>query len=278
MRARIRRRERKRKVLYITAAVVIVFVAVIAIYAATTLNGSNALIGKPVSQANYQALYRIALSGSYGPTAPSLLSSNSLKVPTGGTYYAGTRPIVVYIGAEFCPLCAFTRWPLTIALMRFGNFTGLSYMQSSPTDSDANTDTLTYYGASYTSRYLVFEPFENLGRVQQADGSYPLLQQIPSNYSGAFSTYGSNSFPFIDLANKLAVSGSFYAPTYLGSGASGNWTLDIRAIESTGGSLSTQVMTAANAYTALICNVLPANSDPAVCNNPSVTAYSSSIP
>jgi len=32
---------------------------------------------------------------------------------------------VVYIGAEYCPYCAVERWPLIVALNRFGTLTNL---------------------------------------------------------------------------------------------------------------------------------------------------------
>ena len=34
------------------------------------------------------------------------------------------------MGAEFCPFCAAERWPLIVALSRFGRFTTLHNMQS----------------------------------------------------------------------------------------------------------------------------------------------------
>ena len=35
------------------------------------------------------------------------------------------KPELLYIGAEYCPYCAASRWPLIIALSRFGTFKGL---------------------------------------------------------------------------------------------------------------------------------------------------------
>ena len=34
-------------------------------------------------------------------------------------------PRIFYAGAEYCPFCAAERWPLVVALSRFGTFTGL---------------------------------------------------------------------------------------------------------------------------------------------------------
>ena len=172
---------------------------------------------------------------------------------------------MVYIASESCPYCAFMRWPLTVALMRFGNFSGLSYTQSSSTDIFPDTDTFTFYGSTYSSAYLVFQPFENQTRTGQS------LQDVPSNYWSVFRTFG-GGFPFLNVANKYVIAGTLYYPTYLGSGPSGNWTKDIRTIGDGGTKLSYQVMSAANLITALICHETGGQPH-GVCSNPSVTGY-----
>ena len=176
MRARIRRRERRRRALYITAVVVVAFVVVVGVYVVANLTSQNPLIGTPDTSAKNQSLYGIATSASYGPTSPSLAGSSYVQIPGGTSWYVGSKPIVVYIGAEYCPYCAFARWPLIVALMRFGNFTGLQYTQSSSTDVYANTDTFSFVGSTYTSNYVVFEPIEHETRIQG-----DILESIPSN-------------------------------------------------------------------------------------------------
>ena len=44
------------------------------------------------------------------------------------------KPLIVYVGSEYCPYCAATRWPLALALGRFGTFSGLRVTHSSTTD------------------------------------------------------------------------------------------------------------------------------------------------
>ena len=275
MRAKIRRRERRRRVLYITAVVVVAFVVIIGVYVAANLAAQNPLIGTPVTPANYNSLYAIATSPSYGPTATSLVGSNYVKLPGGTPWHVGTKPIVVYIGAEYCPFCSFMRWPLIIALMRFGNFTGLRYMQSSSSDVYPNTDTFTFVNSTYSSPYIVFEPIEHETRTPVSQGG-PVLQPIPSNYSSVFSNYGSG-YPLLDVASKYVLPGTLYYPDHLGGGAGGNWTLDIQAVGTSGGQLSYNVLPAAIAITALVCGATGDNPG-SVCNNPAITAYKSSIP
>ena len=70
------------------------------------------------------------------------------------------KPLIFYFGAEFCPYCAAERWPLIVALSRFGTFTGLSTTTSSSSDAYPNTPTFTFRAASYTSDYVSFQAVE----------------------------------------------------------------------------------------------------------------------
>ena len=265
MRARIKRRERKKKLTYLTLATVALVLVILVAYYFTTMYQENSIIGTRVTAQNFQALYGIATSSSYGPVNTTIVQG--VKAGTGSTYFSGTKPIVVYIASESCPYCAFMRWPLTIALMRFGNFSGLSYMQSSSTDIFASTDTFTFYGSTYSSPYIVFQPFENQTRSGQP------LQDVPSTYWSVFRSFG-GGFPFLNVANKYIVAGTLYYPSYLGSGSSGNWTKDIQSIGNSGTKLSYQVMSAANLITALICRET-GGMPTSICSNASVTGYAS---
>ena len=80
------------------------------------------------------------------------------------------KPEVLYMGAEYCPFCAAERWAMIVALDKFGNFTGIKYMQSSSTDHYPNTPTFTFVGATYTSNYISFVT------VEQQDRNYNALQ------------------------------------------------------------------------------------------------------
>src|SRR5256885_14415418 len=54
-------------------------------------------------------------------------TANNLIKPISGAALKGPngKPEGFYYGAEFCPYCAAQRWPLVIALSRFGTFAGL---------------------------------------------------------------------------------------------------------------------------------------------------------
>jgi len=124
---------------------------------------------------------------------------------------SGKLPRVVWYGSEFCPYCAMGRWPLVVALDRFGTFTNLKVTSSA--NSDGNVPTLSFLRSSFSSPYLDFTPYEVLDR-----NSNP-LQSVPTEVSDLYTTYdgtasGPSKFdsaagiPFIDVANKFVSAGT----------------------------------------------------------------------
>jgi hypothetical protein len=63
----------------------------------------------------------------------------------------GGKPLVVYIGAEYCPYCAVERWPLIVALSRFGTLKNLGPSRSAADDVYPLTPSFTFVGSSYES-------------------------------------------------------------------------------------------------------------------------------
>jgi hypothetical protein len=49
------------------------------------------------------------------------------------------KPIVLYVGGEFCPYSAAERWSPVVALSRFGAFSNLALLRSSSTDMFPDT-------------------------------------------------------------------------------------------------------------------------------------------
>jgi hypothetical protein len=131
------------------------------------------------------------------------------------------KPEILFIGAEYCPFCAAERWSVVEALSRFGSFSGLSATHSSTTDVYPNTQTFSFYGATYTSASLGFTSVE-LETNQASGDSYTTLQ-IPtaaqqallSRYDKAPYTNQPGSIPFLDIANKYISVGSGYSPQVL---------------------------------------------------------------
>ena len=124
--------------------------------------------------------------------------------------------MITYIGAEYCPYCAAERWALAVALSRFGTFTNLSGTHSSATDIYPNTQTLSFYGSTYTSPYVDFKAVEEASNQPVGD-SYATLQ-TPTAAQSALLTREDpqGSIPFLDIANRYVVTGSSFSPQVLG--------------------------------------------------------------
>ena len=107
-----------------------------------------------------------------------------------GTILRGAdgKPEITYIGAEYCPYCAAERWAIAVALSRFGTFSDLSGTHSSGSDVYPNTQTLSFYGSSYSSPYVDFQAVEEATN-QQVGGAYQTLQAPTAAESALLSSY-----------------------------------------------------------------------------------------
>src|SRR5579872_3142480 len=126
--------------------------------------------------------------------------------------------LVTYVGAEYCPFCAAERWPLTIALSRFGTFSNLWLSHSASDDVFPNTPTLSFAHASYTSQYVSFQPVELTTNVRSGSSYQPLQTPTPAQnsllqqYDGPpyVPASGAGSIPFIDFAGQYIVAGASF--------------------------------------------------------------------
>ncbi len=96
--------------------------------------------------------------------------------------------MITYVGAEYCPYCAAERWALAVALSRFGTFSNLSGTHSSSSDVYPDTQTLSFYGSTYSSPYLTFQPVEEATN-QLVDGTYQTLQTPTAAESKLLASY-----------------------------------------------------------------------------------------
>jgi hypothetical protein len=198
----------------------------------------------------------------------AVTNAQTLLTPgSGATLTRNGKPEMLYIGAEFCPYCAAMRWSMAVALSRFGAFTTpLQGIHSSPTDTDPNTATLTFYKAGYDSKYLIFTPVENQ-TVSRA-----LLQSPTAAQNAVWAKYEPNSqtrgYPFIDFGNKFVLKGPIYNPAVL---AGKSWSQIAAALHDPSSPVAQNVLGAANYVTAAICRMT--NNQPAnVCSSQAVTA------
>jgi len=261
MRAKVKRRQLYRRTTIVAVVVAIILLLVVgfwyAYYQSTYLQRYD---NQPVTPNDIATLRQIS-STPYGPTSPSMLSS--VKTVNGVPFTAGGKPIVVYIGADYCMYCAAQRWSIVLTLMRFGNFSGLEYMSSSPAEGDLPT--FTFSSAHYTSKYVVFQGFE-----QQDRNSQP-LQTVPTNYTTLFSKYGS-AYPFLNFGDTYVISGALWSPALL---AGSNYTSVYSAVKANS-TLGSEIKAGANVLTALICK-LTDDKPAAVCGQPPITSIILSV-
>jgi len=272
-RAAQQRSERRRNVLIATSATVAVLVVVAIIVVVgvsskkTSSGGGNAVVAAPSSVTN--AISSAATSTLTSSTTPdfSTVSGPPTSISSSALKGSNGKPEVLYVGAEYCPYCAATRWPLTVALSRFGTFSNLKTTYSADNDSAGpHTPTLSYHGSSYTSQYVDFVS------VEHADGAGKDLEALTSEQNSLFSSLGGGAYPFVDFGGKWMQKGSSYDPKLLSG-----MTPDSVAKAITGTTKQGKTIQAgADVFTAIICEIdggQPSN----VCTAPGVTRAESAI-
>lgn len=175
----------------------------------------------------------------------------------GPTVEAGGLPRVLWVGAEYCPSCAVMRWPLTVALARFGTFAGLALTSSSDREPYPGTATLTFRDATYRSPYLSFTPYETAGTAY-TDGRYEPLQTPTADDRRLVATYDAPPYfpgdavtPFVLFAGQYASAGTLFTPAVL----DGLRHTDIAtALSDPTSAAGRAVDGAANVLTAVLCS------------------------
>jgi hypothetical protein len=212
--------------------------------------------------------------GSYaGSLPPASSSGNSasssivlfagISAPTvvyGSPLTSGGKPEVLYVATEFCPYCVAESWPLIVALSRFGQFSGLRATRSPLFEDIPPTDGWTFYGSSYTSRYLAFAPVETYSNVlvkPRADPgnpkSYRKLQPLTAAEQAVMSQYDkARQTPFIDFGGTATELGSGVVPTVLAGLTWSQIAGDLRRPASTPGAA---ILFSANVLTSELCQL-----------------------
>jgi Domain of unknown function (DUF929) len=182
--------------------------------------------GAPGSYAGSLPAASSSASSSGNTASSSIALFAGLSAPTavnGRPLTSGGKPEVLFVGTEYCPYCVAESWPLIVALSRFGQFSGLRTSRSPDFDDVAPTDGWTFYGSSYTSRYLAFDPVETYSNVlvKPADDpgkakSYRQLQRLTAAEQAVLSQYDNpRQTPFIDFGGTATQLGSGVVPTVL---------------------------------------------------------------
>jgi len=164
------------------------------------------------------------------------------------------EPVVFFYGAEFAPYPAAERWPLVLALSRFGTFKRLGVVQSSTTTAFANLSTFTFYSDYYTSRYVILEPVERYGSLNPTGARYLSLQTPDARQRAAIADYASSptTFPLLDVANRWVLNDASFSPSVLMGLSQDQIAGDLSTPASP---LTQAVISSANEITASICAV-----------------------
>jgi len=195
----------------------------------------------------------------------------------------GGKPVVLYIGAGYCPYCAAARWSMIAAMSRFGRFSDLPYSRSSSVDVFPATPTFSFYGGHYTSEYIIFQSVELASEVLMANGQYQPLETPTSTQEALIRKYdappyvapqGAGGIPFILVGGRYMWSGSPFSPQVLAN----QTQADIAATLPQGSGPAAELILAnANVLTAAICAV-DGNQPTDVCSDPVIRSAIEALP
>ena len=281
--ARLARKKRQRTLTYGAIGLVIVaiagLIAVKVVHKPPADTGSGIQDADPAVVAQITAIPTSVLDkvGDGGFLPDFRLPSDS----SGGNpppLVSGGLPRVLYAGGLFCPFCATQRWPMVVALSRFGTFQGLRYARSATQgETVQNIHTFSFSGVTYTSSYLSFTGYEmtdrnhkQLDTMPAADGTLvSTLDNQPTLPQGT--TAG--TIPFVDIANRWVLAGASYNATDL----QGKTWAQIASAAASGTGLGLHLDATANWITAALCSVT-GNKPASVCSDPVIAGLETRIP
>ncbi len=213
-----------------------------------------------------------ATAGSQQPASAASVALGQVRRESGEPLLDGGKPLVFFMGAEWCPFCASERWALVEATSRFGRWSGLGELSSrSGQDFFPSLATYDLSRATYTSDYISVRHIE----VATVDGE-PLQKLGPfeEKLVNGYDTLGSVPFLFASgPAGRYTVELA-YSPNLL----EGETFASLRkavaagaptpAVEAIGGE--------ADAITALICK-LDGGQPASVCAKGSIPALEAGL-
>jgi Domain of unknown function (DUF929) len=245
------------------SSVAVVAVVLIVIVLINSAGGSNATVYTPVPQAILTAVEDPSPSvvttvgtGGYG--------GEMVRLPASAKLVSNGKPMVVFVGAEYCPFCAAERWSMVMWLSRFGTFKNLSEIMSSSTDTDPNTHTFTFYKSSYSSPYITFSSNEIEDRNQQP------LQSMSAQVTNVFTQYDNTpyaisqgGFPFVDIGGVFNLYSTSYDPALL---KDLSWSQIAAKLSNPADPVTKAIVGNANILTAATC-IATGNQPSSVCSS-----------
>lgn len=271
---------RARRVSMAITAVVVVVVVVIAMLVTKAIieRGHN---GSPTATPLASKVVRTDLANIpqsvYDSIGPGSATSTPKPIPKGKLVTTHGKPRIFYVGGEFCPFCAAERWAMVAALNRFGHFSHLGEITSAGSPEYApDTATLSFEGATYTSKYISFKGYETYDRDHNRLDTLPTAEGVvftkfdnPPYVSSA----NANTIPFVFIGGKYMISGASYDPIAL-QGLSHKTIAN--ALSDPTRQVTEDIIGGANLFTAAICATTH-NQPSSVCDSVGVTAAATAM-
>jgi hypothetical protein len=254
-RAKVNSKKRNRRIVWLSVVVIALVAVAAVVYIAIQANNVSSSLDQYINDA-VPASVLSDLTGVNSSTLANVGAPSGVDAPqaiSGTPLTLNGKPEVIYIGGEYCPFCAFERWAMVVAFSKFGTFSGVEYMLSSGSDTNANTPTFTFAGNSsvpfsYTSQYISFLPVEEFGRGGQTD----IRQQLTSDQESLIAQYDSGgSIPFVDFANSYVLVGAQSSIDMSGD----NWTQIASQLNNPSSTVAQQIDGAANYLITAICKI-----------------------
>ena len=221
-----------------------------------TFNAAPSSLVNTVSSVPQSVYDTVGVSSPANPVTPLRATTRGGNAPLWlATVNGGApEPVVFFYGAEFAPYAAAERWPLVLALSRFGTFDRLGLVQSTTTAAFPNVSTFTFYNSYYTSRYVILEPIERYSALDPTGAKYLNLQTPDARQSTAVADLASSptTFPLLDVSSRWVLNGSSFTPGVLMGLSQDEIAGDLSSPLSP---LTEAVVSAANEITATICSV-----------------------
>ncbi|MGP0030244.1 MAG: DUF929 family protein [Acidimicrobiales bacterium] len=173
------------------------------------------------------------------------------EVPGGG---GAAKPVVFFYGAEFAPYAAAERWPVIVALSRFGTIWPVGLMQSSDSVAFAGTSTFTFWHTRYASPFIDLQAVERYSALNPTGNGYTTLETPTSRQAAAVAVYDApdTTFPLLDVANRYVLTGSSFSPSVLAGLSQAQIVSDLAIPTSP---VTEAIVASANEISAAICTV-----------------------
>jgi Domain of unknown function (DUF929) len=215
------RRARNRTYGIVVIALVVVIVGVLVIVkvagggsgpsSGSVVDQASPPAGTPIAAATLAKLESVPISTLTAAPTDGIVTTPAAV--SGRTLAADGKAELLFIGAEFCPHCAAERWPLYIALSKFGTFSPQPGRIHSANE-DGDVPTLTFYGTTYSSPYLTFTSVEVYTNKLEDDGYAPLQTPTQAQLT-LWQNSNGGSFPFLDFGGKKVLTEAQYIFTPL---------------------------------------------------------------